>query len=487
MTRLRIAIACVGLSFCGTTASAQSYPYQQQSSAGYGYGQPASGNPSAGAPYDASQAMYYQQAMQQQMPPPGRMPKLPRGVSAENGLLYYDGRPYADVNYQQTGPNPYQQAAYHQAMQSGMGPEPMSCTATAGGDPGYGYGGYGAGPYGGQMDGNGPMGDGYGGPYGGHGDCNDGDGYGHQGLLWGLFHHNYNPFPGKMGYVWSGGFDVLGMNRDNGTNVVLVRNTNTLATEFNSSQLHFDDEIGGKVWFQLMGPSGIAVQATYMKLATFVADGSVFGADDLQIPFPLASSTTDFFGAAQMSSHWTSAIQSGELNVIYPWGNFQLIGGYRYFEIDERFTLEAINNVTFGTSDFDAFAFNQMHGGQIGVQGQWSLFDLVNFDFWAKFGVFADVAGEHQILRDLNNTVVLRDSRGSSTEASYISEVGAQIMIPLGASLSVHAGYDVFFINHVALAPEQFDFGDQLNSGTHVRHTGDFILHGVNVGLTAVW
>ena len=209
--------------------------------------------------------------------------------------------------------------------------------------------------------------------------------------------------------------------------------------------------------------------------------------DSTRKVFPLASITTDFFGAAQINSHWTSAIQGTELNVIYPWGNFQLIGGYRFFEIDEGFTLEAINNVTFGTSDFDAFAFNQLHGGQIGVQGQWSLFDLVNFDFWAKFGVFADVAGQHQILRDLNNTVVLRDTRGSSTEASYISEVGAQIMIPLGASLSVHAGYDVFFINHVALAPEQFDFGNQLDSGTHVRHTGDFVLHGVNVGLTAVW
>jgi hypothetical protein len=407
------------------------------------------------------------------------MPKLPRGVSAENGLLYYNGRPYADSGYQQPGSNPYQQAAYQQAMSSGMGPGPMSCTATecGQGDPGYGYDG---GGYAGQMGTMGYGGDAY-------GDGNDCGPYGHHGLLWGLFHHYHNPFPGKMGYAWSGGLDALGMNRDNGTNVVLVQDTNTLATEFNSSQLHFDDEIGGKVWFQLMGPSGIAVQATYMKLATFVADGSVFGADNLQIPFPLASSTTDFFGAAQMNSHWTSAIQSGEVNVIYPWGNFQLIGGYRYFEIDEGFTLEAINNVTFGTSDFDAFAFNQMHGGQIGVQGQWSLFDLVNFDFWAKFGVYADVAGEHQILHDLNNTVVLRNTRGSSTEASYISEVGAQIMIPLGASLSVHAGYDVFFIDHVALAPEQLDFGDQLNSGTHVRHTGDFILHGVNVGLTAVW
>src|SRR5262249_1788782 len=198
---------------------------------GYGYGAPpaAYNDLAAAAPSDASQAMYYQQAMQRQMPAPGRLPKLPPGVSAQNGLLYYDGRPYADVNYQSPmGPNPYQQVAYRQAMQSGMGSTPMSCTATDGGqyDPGNGYGGYGysgGGPYGGPMNRYGPMGEGDG--YGAGGECNDG-GYGHHGLLWSWLHRG--PFPGKMGYVWSGGFDVLGMNRDNGTNVVLVENTNSL-------------------------------------------------------------------------------------------------------------------------------------------------------------------------------------------------------------------------------------------------------------------
>src|SRR5262245_6695017 len=267
MTRLQIGIACIGIVAFATTASAQSYPYPQS----YGYGQPSAyGGPTAGAPYDASQAMYYQQAMQQQMPAQGRMPKLPRGVSAENGLLFYNGRPYADAG-QQPGFNPYQQAAYQQEMQSGMGPAPMSCTATECGacDPnGYGGHGYG-GPYGGQMGGYGQMGDGYCGPDGGYGNCNDGGASGHHGLLWGLFHHGYNPFPGKVGYVWSGGFDALGMSRDNGTNRILVQNTNTLATEFNSSQLNFDTVFGGKAWLQLMGPSGIAYQAVYMKLATF--------------------------------------------------------------------------------------------------------------------------------------------------------------------------------------------------------------------------
>jgi hypothetical protein len=486
MTRLLTAIACIGLSVLVTTASAQSYPYQQ-SYPGYGYGQPAYGDPTGGAPYDASQAMYYQQAMHQQMPAPGRMPKLPRGVSAENGLLFYNGRPYADAGGQ-PGFNPYQQAAYQQEMQSGMGPAPMSCTATEGGayDPNYGYGGYGGGPYGGQMGGYGQMGDGYGGPDGAYGNCNDGSD-GHHGLLWGLFHHNYNPFPGKMGYVWSGGFDALGMNRTAGTDRVLVLDTNTLAPLFNSSEFAFPMTPGGRAFVQLMGPSGISYQAVYMRLATFVADATVVGDNNLQIPFPLASATTDFFGADRMSFHYLSDIQGVELNAIIPYGNFQWILGYRYLQIDESLLLQSIDIQDAFESDFTTTAFNALHGIQIGAQGQWSLFDLVNFDFWAKFGVYGDIAGQHQIVRDLNNTVVFRDTRGRDTATSLVTDVGVQVVMPLGSSWSLHGGYSAMIINDIALAPDQMDFNINASAGTRVNTKSDLVLHGVNVGLTAVW
>jgi len=482
MTRLLIAISCIGLLAFATTASAQSYPYQQYPAYGNGYGQPGYGDPQGGTPYDASQAMYYQQAMQQQMPPPGRMPRLPRGVSAENGLLYYDGRPYADGGNGQPGFNPYQQAAYYQAMQNGMGPAPMSCAATEGTafDPGSGYGGD---PNGGQMGGYGQMGDGY----GGYGECNDGGADGHHGLLWGLFHHNYNPFPGKMGYVWSGGFDALGMNRTAGTDRVLVLDTNTLAPLFNSNEFAFPMTPGGRAYLQLMGPSGISYQAVYMRLATFVADATVVGNNNLQIPFPLAGATTDFFGADQMSFHYLSDIQGGELNAIIPWGNFQWILGYRYLQIDESLLLQSFDIDDGFESDFTTTAFNALHGIQIGAQGQWSLFDLVNFDFWAKFGVYGDIAGEHQIVRDLNNTVVFRDTRGRDTATSLVTDVGVQVVMPLGSSWSLHGGYSVMIINDIALAPDQMDFNINASAGTRVNTKSDLVLHGVNVGLTAVW
>jgi hypothetical protein len=271
------------------------------------------------------------------------------------------------------------------------------------------------------------------------------------------------------------------------TNRILVQDTDTLATVFNSNQFSFDFTSGARAHINLMGPSGIQYQAVYMKLATLVSNADVVGDNNLQIPFPLAGDTVDYFGANEMLFHYTSQIQGGEINVIYPFGNFQLLGGYRYLAIDESLRLTSIDIVDGGTSDYTVDCFNQMHGGQIGILGQWELFGLINFDFDAKFGIFGDIVNQHQVLRDFNNTVVLRDTSGHESSVAYVTELGLVGVVPLGASFSVRCGYNVFFIDRVALAPDQLDFTDNADSGTTAHQKGDIIVQGVVLGIDAKW
>jgi hypothetical protein len=401
-------------------------------------------------------------------PPPM---KLPRGVTSENGLLYYNGKPYADNNGPQF--NPYRTVSYEAGAENQMQPGGMPSVMSQGG------------AYGGDMSGNGQMSDaGCDCDQGGN-DCGNGrNGCGD--VLYNLFHHG-NPFPGKYGYMWSGGVEALAFNRDAGSNRILVQNTDTLATEFNSHQFSFDFTSGARAHINLMGPSGIQYQAVYMKLATLVSNADVVGDNNLQIPFPLAGDTVDFFGANEMLFHYTSQIQGGEINVIYPFGNFQLLGGYRYLAIDESLRLTSIDVTDGGTSDFNVDCFNQMHGGQIGILGQWELFGLINFDFDAKFGIFGDIVNQHQVLRDFNNTVVLRDTSGHESSVAYVTELGLVGVVPIGASFNIRCGYNVFFIDRVALAPDQLDFTDNADSGTQVHQKGDIIVQGVVLGIDAKW
>ncbi len=398
-------------------------------------------------------------------PPPM---KLPRGVTSENGLLYYNGNPYADNSYPQY--NPYRTVAYEAGAESAMGPGGMQSVMAQGGT------------YGGEMSGYGQM---PGSDCGCEQGCDDGDG--NRGCC-NLFHHG-NPFPGKYGYMWTGGVEALAFNRDAGSDRVLVRNTDTLAPVFNSNDFSFDFTSGARAHINLMGPSGIQYQAVYMKLATLIADADVNGDNNLQIPFPLAGFTVDFFGADEMLFHYTSQIQGGEVNVIYPFGNFQLLAGYRYLEIDEGLRLTSIDVVDAGTSDFSVNAFNQMHGGQIGILGQWELFGLINFDFDAKFGILGDIVHTRQTINDFNNSVVLFQGAGHESSVAYVTEIGLVGVVPLGPSFNVRCGYNAFFIDRVALAPDQFDFLENptVPFGSQVNQKGDIIVQGVVLGIDARW
>jgi hypothetical protein len=171
----------------------------------------------------------------------------------------------------------------------------------------------------------------------------------------------------------------------------------------------------------------------------------------------LAAATFDYFGADQMSFFYRSQIQTAEANIIYPWSEVQLLLGYRYFGLDDQFTLQSSDDDDAFTSDYDVSTVNQMHGAQIGVLGQFEALGLVNFDLAGKFGVVANASRQSQTVRDLNNTDLFRATSGERTDVAFVSELRAQAIFPLGPVWSVQTGYTIFFVNRVALAPEQYD------------------------------
>ena len=164
--------------------------------------------------------------------------KLPPGVHSENGVLYYDGKAYADSNYSQPSPFYPVRCADRETVES---QGPMQSVM----DQSGGYGG---------MPEQGPMGDGQGcakwllpkrslrplrqlpARSGGAPD------------VFGRPRNAMNPFPGKYGYVWTASFDVLALTRDAGTNRPLVLDSNTLAPVFNSNATGFDFEPGGRAY-----------------------------------------------------------------------------------------------------------------------------------------------------------------------------------------------------------------------------------------------
>jgi hypothetical protein len=470
MARLQVILACI-LSAAMATAAMGQYPM--------GPGGMYPGMAGGGPP--GPDAMMYQGTYppvaqyRQAVPAPPPM-KLPPGVRAEQGLLYYNGAAYADNHY--AGPsqfypqmtpyagNPIQQVGYEQSVMQGAAPGAMP--ASMQGPPG---------PYQSSM-----------GFQGGDAQCarcSDGDGE-----CDGPEHHGLWGFPGKLGFNWSAGVDALVMTRTIGSGKTLVINSITGDTVLRANNMEFEHEPGGRAFVALTGPSGIQYEGVYMWIDEFHARktaGGFPGEADLGIPLPLGGTTFDFFNTDQITESYTSRIQSAEANVLFPLGCVQFLVGYRYFDMRERANLHATNFIFGESSDFDATAINQMHGGQFGLVGKWEMCGWVAFDWFAKAGFMDNFSSEHQTLSDLGNSVLLRDTSGSFADIAYVSELMAQLTMPLGSYFSIQSGYRVFFINRAALAPNQFDFATTADAGTHVRHGANVVLHGVNLGLTAQW
>ncbi|HZZ28739.1 MAG TPA: BBP7 family outer membrane beta-barrel protein [Pirellulales bacterium] len=439
-------------------------------------------------------------------PPPM---KLPPGVHTENGLLFYNGSARGDVNYQQysdkNSGNPNRLVSYQADAEEGAGSNSPGSVMTPGanlGGPGPGGpapGGMQMGYAGGAPEGN----EGYGPGQPCDNQCNDG----YKGCCCGCCNWLYNfchgsMFPGKMGYVWSAGWDNLAMTRNAGTNRNLVFLDNfdgTYTPVFNSNEEKFQWDYGGRLHMELIGPSGITYQATYSKIATYVSqqtEGVIDIGGNLNIApgDPLLgglSTVPGFFDVDQVFLKYTSSIQTGELNMIFPVGSFEFVTGYRYMQIDETARIDTISTVT--TPAFiDDSSLNRMNGGQVGLLGRWEMFGLIDFDFDAKFAVMADSVTTSQFAIDGATGTPVPPSGvpevADKTRVAFVTELGLQGVIPLGSSFSFHAGYNVYFIDHVALAPDQFDFINIVAGGqTNVNNHGDLVVQGVNVGMTAVW
>lgn len=530
MTRLPLSLAGLSFALMATIASAQSYPQSmygpgpmQPSPYGYGamqaggmYPAPPSGmSPAAmyaaaGYPAPAPvgygpsampQGMYAPSAQapaQQQSPMPQQLvpgaeyhgpqggvakanpppAKLPPGVKAENGLLFYNGSPTApspDINYQQfpmkRPGSPIQMASYQAGDNSGAPNSVMSSSNSM-------QAGQQAQANGQCQNCNGNC----------DGNCDDGCcgwlGSPYKCLF--SFCHG-GMFPGKVGYVWQAGYDNLAMTRNAGTDRRLLV-FDTGGTAFNAENFDFNWDYGGKAHIELIGPSGITYQWAYTRIATFVTNESVLGLADLSVPGNGNVVTQPGFALADAANfYYSSAIQTGEFNVIFPFGSFEIITGYRYMQVDERSKITMFTEFN-PPASFTANSLNVMNGGQIGGMGRWEMFGLFDFDFDAKFAVMGDAARIQQEATD-NAGNPIGPATGTKTRVAFVTELGAQLVLPIGASWSAHCGYNVYFIDRVALAPDQFDFnlGGDAAAGTLVNNHGDIVLQGVNLGVTAVW
>lgn len=280
--------------------------------------------------------------------------------------------------------------------------------------------------------------------------------------------------------------EALYLTRDNHAfNQELVE-SDTLGTPLLfERELNFDWALGPSVLIGRRFSECWSAEASYYGTHEFTAETSVVGLNDLDLPGPIVAVADDFNNANQMNFIYSSNLHNAELNLVrdFPW--LAVLGGFRYVKWDEQFNIQALDQDG-DISDYHVDANNNLYGGQLGLRVA-NGGPRFGWELTTKAGVFANNASQEQVLRDNNNTVVLRNTSAEETDVAYVADANASIHYHLTRFIRVRGGYNVIFIDGLALAPDQLDFTNTPTSGTTLNNDGQVLLHGANFGLEAIW
>ena len=231
----------------------------------------------------------------------------------------------------------------------------------------------------------------------------------------------------------------------------------------------------------------------------FGANASTTASGEFAFPDDFGVGTNVFFGTDRISLDYTSDIHSAELNLVCcccccePCGCRELcrsvewIYGLRYFRIDETLEIGAERDEVGGieTGSYRVETSNDLYGGQFGVRlrrccGPWSI------EGTGKAGLYYNDAHQTQTIIDFPD-FVLRQSGASDDRVALVGELNATLIRQVSEHWYLRGGYNLMWIDGIALAPSQLDFSLVSTSGTTIDSGDTMFLHGLNLGVEGRW
>ncbi len=229
-------------------------------------------------------------------------------------------------------------------------------------------------------------------------------------------------------------------------------------------------------------------EVTYFGLNNWSSSAYASGPGNLSIPGPLALQTIDYFLANSVNLTYNSNINNAELNYKQTINHLTLLGGFRYFEMNEQFNMQ-VTNTSYGLSDvsnYNVKTNNNLLGGQLGI-GWKNNFGRLETDVLGKAGLYSNLSYSDQVMGDLNNSILLRDYTDKAAMLAFLGEVQANATYRINSWLAIRGGYRIMWLDGMVLAPNQVNFGATPGSGSQIQNRSSLIMHGFNCGAEIRW
>ena len=248
---------------------------------------------------------------------------------------------------------------------------------------------------------------------------------------------------------------------------------------FTADRFDFDAKSGMDVSVMRDNGCGRGLQVRYLGLEQYSASETVDLGAFRAATNPNQTSATIF---SAYTHRLESELHSIELLTSRCCGNMQVFGGFRYISLEERLSSIAVNNLP-PSLFFEAD--NDLYGFELGANGElWNNCRCLSIEGLAKVGIYHNDVSASALDTD---TASGGSGQASGSETAFASELAVTAVYDVRCNLSLRAGYQMLFIDGVALAADQVPNTGDLNVGLNnadVRiDSSSIFFHGLNVGL----
>lgn len=166
-----------------------------------------------------------------------------------------------------------------------------------------------------------------------------------------------------------------------------------------------------------------------------------------------------------------------------------ILAGFRWVELSDELVMDEVSVTTIPMYSVDTS--NHLYGFQIGGDMVlWNAGGWIHVDTLLRGGLYYNRAEQSTLAPALTPVIPLFVDRitAADSQTSFLGEIGLVGVMEMNDTLSVRAGYQVMWLEGIALAPEQIAGTDLSAPGSAtVRAEGGLFYHGGSVGLALKW
>lgn len=275
------------------------------------------------------------------------------------------------------------------------------------------------------------------------------------------------------------------------------------ATLLNTQDLQFPVAPGVRLLYGRRIDESYGWEVGYLGVYGMWANAGVQGVNQEAVPGAIADAVPGWLTADSIGATYASSLNIAEANVFHSCccqgcgangcGPFccctDLLCGVFWAGLEEASSLNVTCCVGDPPSPYRVQSSSNLIGAQLGVRRR------RDWDRWALEGTAkAGLAGGilAQSSGSITSTLAPGEIFREPTSASA-GTVGLLSMLNLTAIYRItdhwglRAGYNLIWLQGVALAPDQWDFSDNADSGTSLAGGGGLFLHGANLGVERRW